>query len=44
MNSQKILLLIQKKTSKYFEALDFINRNKCDIISPSENAEKIKAV
>lgn len=39
MNKEQIINVIKK----YLAALDFINRNKCDIISPSENAEIIKA-
>jgi len=44
IDSEKNIKIIFKCEDKYFEALDFINRNKCDIISPSKNAEKIKAI
>ena len=44
IDSEKNIKIIFKCEDKYFEALDFINRNKCDIISPSKNAKKIKAI
>ena len=43
IDKERNVKIIFKCNDKYFEALDFINRNKCDIISPSENAEIIKA-
>ena len=39
----KTLKLLENE-DKYFEALDFINHNKYDIISPSKNAKKIKVI
>ena len=43
IDGERNVKIIFKCNDKYFEALDFINRNKCDIISPSEDAEIIKA-
>lgn len=43
IDKERNVKIIFKCNDKYFEALDFINRNKCDIISPSENAEIIEA-
>ena len=44
IDNEKNVKIIFKCEDKYFEAVDFINRNNCDIISPNENAEKLIAI
>jgi hypothetical protein len=41
MDTEKNIKVIFKCEDKYFEALDFINRNKCDTIFSNKNAEKV---